>query len=711
MVSRRRLRALLAVALAAGGLAAGPPPAAPPPAAAPSPAPAAPADPGLIEKTGVALFLLDIEVRDRSGNPMRGLTAADFVVRRNGRLWPVVTADDFCTCVPESSPATVAATAGATEATPTPARAANEPGPPPLADDDSAPPAPERPLVVIYFDFGQMRSDGRHLAVEAARRWVRSVRAPGDRVMIAGYVTSRGLLTLAEPTTDEARLLRALDDAADNVLYSDNFAQHFPDRVEECLRRDPTTCPWHAITEYDHGRRSVSALQLFMTQLGARPGPKTVLFFHENEMMQTGAIYLQRDRRTHYERVEQVGAEATAAHVTLHPLVVAMDTAEGTQLAQATGFAATLAESTGGSYNRGPLDLDRVVQAATTGCRCRYVLGLKPLEDETRSIASVSVRARGVLQRALYRVRPMSVEDRFLRQASAVLENPAAASDLGVGVAIRPARAGSSRWDLTATVAVDARVMALLPQGASRRAGGWEVGARLQRLGTSSAWEMLATSVATTGAGGAPDTMVVYEHPFTGLAPGRYRLSAFMRDRVANLFGGGEAFLELPDPAKGGIAGPVMLLAHTPRLVSPLPLLDRRSEMRDLAATTDAGPAPAASIALPRGTLLRFESWICGAPGGAPAEATARLLRDDTPVLRFDDAVVAPAAGGCVPRADEVATGGLEPGRYLYEILVRRGPERATSSTTPFVIAGGVPPGGAEPGGADRGGAEPGSAP
>jgi len=692
---RRRLQALGAVAIAAGGLAAGPPPAAQQspqaPQASPAPqAPPAPAAPGLIEKTGVALYLLDIEVRDRSGNPMRGLTAADFVVRRNGRLWPVVTADEFCACAPEPS----AAIATATQATPTPAPATEEPAPPPA----------ERPLVVIYFDFGQIRPDGRLLAVEAARHWVRSIRVPGDRVMIAGYVTSRGLLTLAEPSTDEARLLRALDDAADNILYTDLFALQLPERVDECLHRDPTTCPTHAKTEYDHGRRSVEALQLFMTHLGTRPGPKTVLFFHQNEMMETGAIYLQRDRRTQYERVEQIGAEATAAHATIHPLVVAPDLPGGTMQAQEIGFAATLAESTGGSYNRGPLDLDRVVEAATTGCRCRYVLGLKPIEEPSGSVASVSVTARGVKQRALYRVRPLSVEDRFLRQASAVLEDPGAATDLGVGVAIRPARAGTSRWDLVATVAADARVMALEPQGAARRTGGWEVGARLQRLDSNAVWEMLATSVATTGAGGAPDTMVVYEHPFTGLAPGRYRLSAFMRDRVANRFGGGEAILDLPDPAKGGVAGPVLLLARTPRLVSPLPILDRRSEARDLPATSDAGPAPSASIVVSRGTRLRFESWICGAPGG-PAEATARVLRDETSMLRFDDAVGSPAAGGCVPRADEIATGGLEPGRYLYEIEVRRGLERATPYTTPFVIAGDAQPDSAAPGNARPGGA------
>lgn len=686
-----------ATAMAAGAVAlvalASTAPDAEPPAPAPAPPPASSPvspGPGLVEKTGVALFLLDIEVHDQAGNPMRGLTPADFTVRRNGRIWPVATVDDFCTCEPVSP--TGASIAGPGPAGATPRDTATAPAPDAVTpasapgNDLTVPPA-ARPLVVIYFDFGQMRSDGRHLAVTAARRWVTTIRRPDDQVMIAGYVTRRGLLTLAEPTTDEARILRALDDAAENVAYSDIYALQLPDRLEECLRRDPTTCPTHAITEYDHSRRAVEALRLFMTHLGALPGPKTVLFFHENGFMETGPLYAQKDRRTNYERVEAVGAEATLARATIHPLVVSMDPLPGALGAQSTGFNATLAESTGGSYNRGPLDLDRAVTAATTGCRCRYVLGFEPPAGGSPSIASVSVTARGVRQRALYRVRMISEEDRFLRRASAVLENPGSATDIAVGAAIRPASAAAKRWDLAVEVAADARTMALLPRGATKQEGGWEVGARLQRLDTNAVWEMLATSAATTGAAGAPETLVVYRHDFTGLAAGRYRLSAFIRDRVAGVFGGGETFLDLPDPAKGGVAGPVMLVARAPRLMSPLPLTNDRARTQGVAAMSEPGPAPSPSIVLPRGATLRFESFVCQAPGGAPVEATARIERDDVTILRIDDPTRPPAAGGCAARVDEVTTAGLDAGRYLY-VLVTRGPDGGPApQAVPFVLA------------------------
>jgi hypothetical protein len=695
--------AIAALAAAALGLAASlatgagdPPPAAETPA---------PPSPGLVEQTGVELFLLDVEARDRSGRPLRGLTAADFVVRRNGRLWPVVSVDDFCACDPETIPTAPAITAegGTTPASPGGAAPAAGTAPPsgaeapgggaPVADASAAEPpaaggqkpAVERPLVVIYFDFGQMRSDGRDIAVKAARKWLQTVKAPDERVMIAGYVTRRGLLTLAEPTSDATRLLAALDDAAKNRLYTDDYALQLPDRIDECRLRDPTTCPIHAVTEYDHSRRSLEAFRLFLTLLAGRPGAKTVLYFHENGMMQTGAVYARDDGRTNYERTEAAGADATAAHATIYSLAVSIHPLFGDLGEQNLTLGSMLAESTGGAYNRGSRDVEGLVIAATRDCRCRYTLGFKPVETDSRRVASVSVMARGVTQRALYRVRSLSTEDRFLRQASAVLEDPGSARDLPIAATIRPTRASGRRWDLVVQVAVDARALTLMPRGAAGQ-GGYEAGARLQRPADHALWEMLATSQAVTGAAGAPDAVLLHERSFTGLAPGRYRVSAFMRDQVARLFGGGEATLDLPDPGKGGVAGPIMLVGGASRRVSPLPLLGRGPQPKDVSATSDTGPVPCLSTLVARGTNLRFESWICGAPGGAPAEAVASVTRDDTVILRLDDRTVTPAGSGCIERVDDMATGGLDPGNYLYVLQVRTTGAPIVGYPLPFVI-------------------------
>src|SRR5262249_43370476 len=151
--------------------------------------------------------------------PMRGLRAADFRVWRDGRPWPVVSVDDFCDCGdPVGSGILPAVTRPAS------------PGP----DRGGAPArsAADEPLFLFYFDFGQVRPHARPAAVEAARRWIRTVKKDGEPVMIAAYVTSRGLLTLQEPTPDSARLLAVLDRAEHDRLLSEPFAFELLERLE-----------------------------------------------------------------------------------------------------------------------------------------------------------------------------------------------------------------------------------------------------------------------------------------------------------------------------------------------------------------------------------------------------------------------------------------------------------------------------------------------
>src|SRR5437867_839501 len=53
---------------------------------------------GLVESVGVALALLDVEVKDEHGKPSRGLVKDDFRVWLNGHEWALYSVDDLCTC-------------------------------------------------------------------------------------------------------------------------------------------------------------------------------------------------------------------------------------------------------------------------------------------------------------------------------------------------------------------------------------------------------------------------------------------------------------------------------------------------------------------------------------------------------------------------------------------------------------------------------------
>src|SRR5262245_28907016 len=66
--------------------------------------------PGFTDTTQVILTILDVEVTDRAGNPIHGLTQGDFTARLDGQLWPIYSVDDLCGCIPEPSTGAVAPT-------------------------------------------------------------------------------------------------------------------------------------------------------------------------------------------------------------------------------------------------------------------------------------------------------------------------------------------------------------------------------------------------------------------------------------------------------------------------------------------------------------------------------------------------------------------------------------------------------------------------
>lgn len=56
----------------------------------------APLESDLAEETGISLTLFEVEVRDKRGRPMPGLTRDDFSVIINGRTRPIYSLDDLC---------------------------------------------------------------------------------------------------------------------------------------------------------------------------------------------------------------------------------------------------------------------------------------------------------------------------------------------------------------------------------------------------------------------------------------------------------------------------------------------------------------------------------------------------------------------------------------------------------------------------------------
>jgi VWFA-related protein len=162
---RTKLILFTAIILAAGSL----------PAAAQDPKPF---------KSNVEMVSVDVQVVDKDGNPMAGITPADFEVTIGGRKRPVVSAQ----LIQYQS-------AGQAAVTP----AANAAG--------AATAAPQRRLYVIGVDEQSIRYGSARAAMEAAKRFIAQL-GPDDLVGLVAY--PQGMVRI-DPTNNHAQVIAGLD--------------------------------------------------------------------------------------------------------------------------------------------------------------------------------------------------------------------------------------------------------------------------------------------------------------------------------------------------------------------------------------------------------------------------------------------------------------------------------------------------------------------
>ena len=613
---------------------------------------------GLVEETGVDLTLVDVEVTDKNGRPIRGLKKDDFAITLDWKAWPVYSVDDLCereelpsTVVDEGLPGALIGSR------------------PALADR-----RPENPArFVLYFDFSELQSDGRARAIAQAKRWIRESLRAGDEASIVTYATDAGLKERSQFTSDRRKLAAAIDAAEADTKQTEAWPAFLPHRMCECgtssgaCKPDPTQCPSYAVNEYFHTRRALEAFRAFLDALGDIPGRKAVLYFNEDGVLQPGSLYGQDEHQGGDNTVllDDLSSVAIASRATVYP-VFAGDHLEPSVLpGAAVNFGANLANATGGRYNRGLLDLESLMDKAARAGACVYRIGLRPPDGAARGAHQVRVEAGRTKVPWIYRVRFENPLDRWLDRARAVLRNPAGAVDLPLAAALVPLRTTGGRWKLSVQVALDADAFAFLPAVEGRSAQ-WQVGALLHREGNNESWEMLGVSNVTRKGAAGPGTAVVHRRDIDELRPGTYRLAAFVRDDNTSLFGGAEAVIELPQAGSGRIAGPVIMRSPRKFSMAALPALAGKdikgtsvSQLRE-----DALPQRAAPVAT--GESLEIETWLC--PGAARNDAPLPVRfvsKNGTPVFRFEPGEPRDA-GGCLMFADVIDAAGLGAGVYSY---------------------------------------------
>src|SRR5262245_1036198 len=196
----------------------------------PPPAPPAPAQrPTSTFRGAVNLILVDVDVRDKSGQPLKGLKQSDFEILEDGKSQEILSFayEEITAKAAAVQSATMLSNAGAekgavpvTVAAPKPAATPTPAAPPPDNPDKAAAvDAANGPLTsdevaghrvwVLLFDTSSMQPEDVQKAADSAVKWAKEKMSPADLVAIASIGSTLQILT--DFTTDQAKVLATLN--------------------------------------------------------------------------------------------------------------------------------------------------------------------------------------------------------------------------------------------------------------------------------------------------------------------------------------------------------------------------------------------------------------------------------------------------------------------------------------------------------------------
>jgi len=259
-MTRRLLTASLLVVLIAGAQQ---------PAGAPPQNTAVGPDGTVTFKASTQLVIETVGVKDKSGNPIEGLTAKDFIITEDGA--PQTIAFFEYQKLPEAPTATIISdTTGAAPLVVTPF--------PKLPRTQIAPETPgdvryrDRRLLALYFDLTSMPIPDQLRALEAAQKFIRAQMTPADLMAIMTF-SSGAVQVLQDFTDDRARLLSIIETL---VVGEDENAT-----VTDDSSADTGAAFGQNDAEFNifFTDRELSALQTAATMLGKLNEKKSLIYF------------------------------------------------------------------------------------------------------------------------------------------------------------------------------------------------------------------------------------------------------------------------------------------------------------------------------------------------------------------------------------------------------------------------------------------------
>jgi VWFA-related protein len=421
----------------------------------------------VIDSVEVSVVNVDVYVTDRRGEPVPGLTPADFEVLEDGAPVPI-TNFEFVERASTAAPAAPAAPATSEE------RAAGEP---------AAAPVPEaEPLhVVLYFDQVNIRPQSRNQLLKQISAFAAEGLSPDDRVMV---VTAGAGLTVDLPfTTDRQALLgaldgmrkrsgyRSLDDTEQQRLVSD-LENADEDTMDDAMAQ----LEMADNAQREQARATLNRLQYFVNALAGLPGRKAMLYLSD------GIGGTDEETLAAFGRVAAV---ANANRVTFYgfdargwqPAAGVSPASRGGNMAELVNNTMNsnlqrplfeLSEATGGFALTNSNNFDGALARISTDLGSYYSLGYTPRSPNDGQYHRIKVKVQGRGLKVRYREGYLArkAKDRLADRTLAMLAFDTGANPLGVDLRPAPVEtAADGSRTLPILVQLPVHNLALLPNG------------------------------------------------------------------------------------------------------------------------------------------------------------------------------------------------------------------------------------------------------
>lgn len=254
-------------------------------------------------RSGRDLVSVDVVVRDRDGHIVRGLTAADFELREDGRVQEILGLAFEEISAERATPiGTAELLAGAEERMTDPSSAAAKP----IAAADVA----GRRLIVLLFDTSSMQPEEVQRAVDSANTFVSEQMSAADLVAVATVSTALDVLT--DFTSDRATVASALA----RLGYTEGTATPPPDAstaaTDEAMAA-ATEATEAETSEMDMFNNDVRlrALRTLAESLAPVEQKKAILYFSAG---------MERSGQDNQVELRTAINAAVRAHVSIYPV-------------------------------------------------------------------------------------------------------------------------------------------------------------------------------------------------------------------------------------------------------------------------------------------------------------------------------------------------------------------------------------------------------